>query len=131
MHKFRNVENKKFSIRARIRSFDYAISGIVTLIKNEHNARIHLFATICVVFAGFLLDISANEWIAVIFAIGFVFAMEAVNSAVEYLSDLISPEYNRLIKQAKDVAAAAVLFAAIAAACVGLIIFIPKILSLC
>lgn len=125
------MENKKFSLKARIKSFGYALRGMLTLVQNEHNARIHLFVTIFVIIAGFLLEVSSGEWIAIIFAIGFVFAMEAVNSAVEYLSDLISPDYNDLIKQAKDVAAAAVLFAAIAAVCVGLIIFIPKILNLC
>lgn len=125
------MENKKFSLNARIKSFGYALRGMLTLVQNEHNARIHLFVTICVIVAGLLLKVSSGEWIAIIFAIGFVFAMEAVNSAIEYLSDLISPDYNRLIKQAKDVAAAAVLFAAIAAVCVGLIIFIPKILNLC
>lgn len=125
------MENKKFNLKARIKSFSHALRGIFTLVQNEHNARIHLFATVCVVIAGFLLKLSSGEWISIIFAIGFVFAMEAVNSAIEYLSDLISPDYNRLIKQAKDVAAAAVLFAAITAASIGLIIFIPKLIALC
>lgn len=124
------MNDKHFSIKARLKSFTYAFNGIKSLIKNEHNARIHLCATICVIPAGFFFHLSAGEWIAVIFAIGFVFSAEAVNSAIEYLADFVSPGRQELIKQAKDVAAAAVLFAAIAAAAIGMIIFIPKILNL-
>lgn len=124
------MNNKKFSIKARLKSFRYAFNGIITLLRNEHNARIHLFATVCVIIAGFWLGLSATEWIAIVLSIGFVFSAEAVNSAVEYLADYVSPDYHKLIKHAKDVAAGAVLIAAIAAATVGLIIFIPKILEI-
>ena len=125
------MKKKKFSLKARAKSFRYAFSGIYTLIKIEHNARIHLCVTIGVLFSGFFFELSAAEWINLIFAIGLVFSAEAFNSAIEYLSDLVSPEYHPLVKKAKDVAAAAVLLTAIAAALIGLIIFIPKILSLC
>lgn len=125
------MKKKKFSLKARAKSFRYAFSGIYTLIKNEHNARIHLCVTMGVLFSGFFFELSAAEWINLIFAIGLVFSAEAFNSAIEYLSDLVSPEYHPLVKKAKDVAAAAVLLTAIAAALIGLIIFIPKILSLC
>lgn len=121
------MENKKFSIKARIKSFRYAFAGIVTLIKNEHNARIHLCVTVCVLTAGIGFDISVTEWIFVIFAIGFVLSAEAVNSAVEYLADFVSPGKNEQIKWAKDVAAAAVLIAAITAVFIGLIIFVPRV----
>lgn len=124
------MNDKHFSIKARLKSFAYAFNGIKALIKNEHNARIHLFATICVIPAGFFFDLPAGEWIAIIFAIGFVFSAEAVNSAIEYLADFVSPGRHELIKQAKDIAAAAVLFSALTAAIVGLIIFLPKIINL-
>ncbi|WP_294142770.1 diacylglycerol kinase family protein [uncultured Sanguibacteroides sp.] len=124
------MNDRKFSIKARIRSFRYAFQGIRTLIIHEHNARIHLLATLCVVTAGFLLDISNNEWIAVVFAIGLVFSAEAFNSAIEYLADLVSPDYNELIRKSKDVAAGGVLFTAIAAAIVGLLVFIPRLITL-
>lgn len=124
------MNDKHFSIKARLKSFAYAFNGIKALIKNEHNARIHLFATICVIPAGFFFDLPAGEWIAIIFAIGFVFSAEAVNSAIEYLADFVSPGRHELIKLAKDIAAAAVLFSAITAAIVGLIIFLPKIINL-
>ena len=80
--------------------------------------------------AGWLIGLSSTEWIAIVFAIGSVLAAEAVNSSIEALADLVSPEYNEAIKRTKDLAAGAVLILAISAAIVGLIIFIPKILTL-
>lgn len=124
------MKNKNFSVKARIHSFGYAFKGIVTLLRNEHNARIHLCAAFCTVTAGWFFNITTTEWMMVIFAIGFVFSAEAVNSAIEYLADTISPEQNDLIGKAKDIAAAAVLFAAIAAAIIGCLIFIPHIILL-
>jgi len=71
------------------------------------------------------------EWIAVVVAFGFVIAMEIVNSAIENIADFVSPEKHEMIKKIKDLAAAAVLIAAITAFIIGLIIFVPKILLLC
>ena len=71
------------------------------------------------------------EWVAIVFAIGSVFAAEAVNSSIEALADLVSPGYNEAIKRTKDLAAGAVLILAIAAAVVGCLIFIPKLLYWC
>lgn len=124
------MKNKKFSFKARIRSFRYAFKGIVTLLRNEHNARIHLCAAFCTIVAGWVFDITTTEWVTVVFAIGFVFSAEAINSAIEYLADTMSPGPNELIGKAKDVAAAAVLFAAIAAAIIGCLIFIPYVILL-
>lgn len=123
------MNKEKFSLRKRLKSFTYAFHGIGILIKNEHNAWIHLFAAVCVVIAGFVFRISVTEWSIVVLAIGTVLAAEAVNSAIEALSDLVSPGYHELIRKAKDLAAGAVLLVAIAAATVGLIIFIPRILT--
>lgn len=80
--------------------------------------------------AGALLGLSRMEWVAVVVVIGAVLAAEAVNSSIEALADLVSPEYNEAIKRTKDLAAGAVLLMAIAAAIVGLIIFIPKIATI-
>lgn len=113
-----------------MRSFGYAFSGIRTLLHDEHNSRIHVFAMACVVVCGFLLGISRMEWCVVALCCGGVLMGEAMNSAVEAIADLVSPEFHPLIKKAKDVGAAGVLMMAIAAATAGLIIFIPKILSL-
>lgn len=119
------MKDKIFSIKDRLRSFKYAFKGIHTLIRNEHNARIHLCAAILVVCAGLFFGITRDEWIAVIFAIGFVFSAEAVNSAIEYVADALTTNPNKLIGKAKDLAAGAVLLAALTAAIIGCIIFIP------
>lgn len=123
------MKNEGFTFRKRIRSFRYAFNGIWLLITREHNAWIHCFAAISVVIAGAILGLSRMEWVAVVIVIGAVLAAEAVNSSIEALADLVSPEYNEAIKRTKDLAAGAVLLMAIAAAIVGLIIFIPKISS--
>lgn len=122
------MKNNGFTLRKRLASFKYAFNGIRLLIQKEHNAWIHCFATIFVIIAGFLFGLSKMEWIAIIIVIGSVFAGEAINSSIEALADEVSPEYNEGIKRVKDLAAGAVLFMAIAAAIVGLIIFLPKIL---
>jgi diacylglycerol kinase len=125
------MKNEPFSIAKRLKSFVYAFNGLRVLIKEEHNARIHAVTTIFVIVLGAWLGISTSEWIAIIFAIGFVFAMETVNSAIENLADFITKEKQDTIKKVKDLAASAVLISAICALIVGLVIFIPKILKLC
>lgn len=122
------MKNNGFTFHKRIKSFGYAFNGIRLLIKNEPNAWIHCFATVCVLIAGILFRISQLEWIAIIFAIGNVFAAEAINSALEALADYVSPEYQEAIKRTKDLAAGAVLFLAITSVIVGCIIFIPYII---
>ena len=125
------MDTNRFSIKRRLKSFRYAFSGLRVLVREEHNARIHLFATVCVIVMGVLLRISCTEWVAVALAIGLVFGMEAINSAVENICDFVCPERDARIKKIKDLAAAAVLLSAIAALAVGLFIFIPKIMSIC
>ena len=117
------------SIRRRLNSVHFALKGVTDLVKSQPNARIHLFATTLVIIAGFYFNISRIEWIAVIFCIAMVFSLEAVNTALEYLTDLVSPEHHPLAGKAKDVAAAAVLIAVIGAVAVGLLVFIPHLLK--
>ncbi len=124
------MNKRRFSFRDRHLSFRYAFQGIRFLMRNEYNAWIHLFVTIAVLIAGFAFGLPLMEWIAVCFAIGFVFAMEAVNTAIEFLCDFVSPERRELIGRVKDLTAGAVLFAAITAAVIGGLIFIPKIVAL-
>lgn len=123
----KSMKNSGFTWRKRLRSFKYAFHGIWLLVRYEHNAWIHCFAAVCVLLAGFLLNLSAEEWIVIAFAIGLVLAAEAINSSIEALADLVSPEYNEAIKRTKDLAAGAVLILAITAAIVGFIVFIPKL----
>jgi len=120
-------KNNKFSIKSRIKSFDYAFQGILFFIKTQHNAWIHLLMAIVVVVFGFIYELSTTEWCLIIFAIGMVFSTEIINTALEYVSDLVSPEKNLKVKRIKDLAAGGVLISAIMAAIIGLIIFIPKI----
>ena len=124
------MKQEKFSIRKRLKSFTYAFAGLKVLFREEHNSRIHLFATVCVIVSGVLLKISLLEWVAVAFAVGLVFSGEIFNSAVEDLSDVVCPERDERIKKVKDLAAAAVLVNAITAAVIGLLVFLPKIIQL-
>ena len=126
----KNDPKKKFSLRTRLKSFRYAFRGISTLITYEHNARIHLFILVFVIVLGILLRIRESGWMAILFVSGLVFVSECFNTAVEYLSDLISDERNEKIKRAKDVAAAGVLISAIISVITGLIIFLQGIISL-
>lgn len=121
------MKNDGFSLKKRLRSFVYAFNGIRLLIRHEPNARIHCLAAVCVVLLGGIFRLSSSEWICIILTIGLVFAAEAINSSIEALADKVSPEYDEAIRRTKDLAAGAVLILAIAAAIVGLIIFIPKL----
>lgn len=120
------MDQQKFSIRARIRSFKYAWNGLKTLFIFEHNARIHALAALLVLILSWVLKISALEWLAVVGAIALVFIAELVNSSIEKLADVISPGTNHKIGLVKDMAAAAVLVAAIFAIIVFGIVFLPK-----
>lgn len=120
----------KFSFKKRIASFGYAWQGIRYLISQEHNAWIHCFAAVCVVTAGFAFGITRYEWISVILCIGAVLAAEGFNTAIEKLVDLVSPEQHPIAGTVKDVAAGAVLITAIAAACIGLLVFGPYLAAL-
>lgn len=96
----------------------------------EHNARVHLFAAVAAVCIGIFLQLSALEWIAVIVVIGLVFITEIMNTAIENMANFVSPEYHVQIKVIKDLAAAAVLIAAITAVVTAVFIFLPKFIAL-
>lgn len=125
------MTKQKFSISKRLASFTYAFNGLRILLQKEHNARIHVFAALCVIVAGFIFNISTMEWIAVLLSIGFVISFEIINSSIEHIADFIHPEKHEKIKAIKDLAAAGVLTSAITALIIGLLIFIPKIFVLC
>jgi diacylglycerol kinase (ATP) len=108
-------------------SFRFAFNGILHLLKTENNAKFHLLATILVICAGFFFQINNIEWLVIITLIGLVWSAEAFNTAIEKLCDIIMPSKNIEIGKTKDIAAAGVLFIALAALIIALIIFIPKI----
>ena len=124
------MKNNKFSIKKRAKSFKYAFNGIRLLFLEEHNSRIHAVAAICAIVTGIILKILILEWIALSFAIGFVFVVEIINSSIENTADLISLEKSDKIKRIKDLSAAAVLISSLSALVIGGLIFIPKIVSL-
>ncbi len=111
----------------RARSFGHAFRGLGILLRSQQNARIHALASVLVVLAGAAFRISVAEWGLVVFAMASVWAMEAANTAIEFLVDLVSPGQHPLAAKAKDVAAAAVLVSAIGAAIVGLLVFGPHL----
>ena len=117
-------------IDKRRKAFKYAGRGFGSMLKNEAHAKIHFFAAVAVIIAGFIFDVTSTEWCLIALCIGGVFMAEAFNTAIEKLADRISRDHDPLIGSAKDVAAGAVLIMAIAAAIVGCIIFIPKIIGL-
>ena len=124
------MNNEHFSIKKRIKSFSYAFAGLKVLFKEEHNSWIHAVAAVCAITAGFLLDISAIEWIAIIIVIGMVISAEIVNSSLERTADFIKAERDDRKRDIKDLGAAAVLVCAITAAITGIIIFLPKLIAL-
>lgn len=122
-----NKEPQKFSIIDRLKSFKYAFNGLRLFFINDHNGRVHLCAAIVAIGLSFYLKLSSLEWIAILGVIAAVIVAEIINSAIEKLADVISPDYHPKIKIVKDLAAAAVLVAAFLALVVGAIIFIPKL----
>jgi diacylglycerol kinase len=113
-------------MKNRIRSFGYAFKGIKAVFGNEANMNIHLIMSILVIVCGFIFKISITEWMLCIICFGLVISLEMLNSAIENLVNLVSPEQNKIAGKIKDISAGAVLIAAICAAIVGLIIFAPK-----
>lgn len=110
--------------------FSYAIKGIIAVIKTERNFRFHLVFLLLVVTFGFFFKLHAFEWIAVVIVSGMVLASEIVNTTIEKIIDYIKPEYHPVAGFIKDAAAGAVLISAITAATTGLIIFLPKLLTI-
>ncbi|MGQ0559639.1 MAG: diacylglycerol kinase family protein [Sphingosinicella sp.] len=104
--------------------------GLRHFAATEHNGWIHAGATAAVVVTGILCRLTANEWLWIVLAIVLVWLAEALNTAIERLADAVTLEPNDNIRFAKDVAAGAVLMAAIAAVAIGLVIFGPRLLAL-
>lgn len=115
----------KYDFKKQLRSFGFAWQGIKSCIGKEQNLSFHLITSTVVVVAGFIFDITRVEWLIIILCIGVVVAAELFNTAIERLVDLVSPGRHPIAGQVKDIAAGAVLVCAVAAAIIGLIIFVP------
>ena len=114
-------------LRSRLRSFRFAFQGIYQLFVSQPNAQIHLLATVVIVAIGFWLKLAVWEWCAIVICIALVLLVEALNTAIEYVVDLVSPEPHPLAGKAKDVAAGAVLMSVIICGIVWGVIYLPKL----
>jgi diacylglycerol kinase (ATP) len=121
-------ERQPFRVSARLRSFRYALRGIAAVLQSQHNAWIHAAASLLVVGAGLAIGLGRLEWCALILAMVAVWAAEALNTAFEALCDVASPSLHPMVERAKNVAAGAVLIAAMGAAVVGGLVFVPHLL---
>ena len=119
----------RFSIAARLKSFTFAFEGFAFMLRTQHNAWVHLVATIGVVALGFALQVNADAWRWLIAAMALVWVAEAMNTAFEHLCDVVSPQFSESVKRSKDIAAASVLVCVIAAALLGAITLAPYIIA--
>ncbi|RDU35415.1 diacylglycerol kinase family protein [Neobacillus piezotolerans] len=110
-----------------LKSFVYALSGIGSAIKRERNLQIHIFAGTVAIGLSILFSISKMEWLFILLAIAGMLSLELLNTAVERVVDLVTEEFHPIAKQAKDIAAGAVLVYACLSLLIGAIIFLPKI----
>lgn len=108
----------------------YAYHGMIQMFRKDSHFFIHLVITIAVIFLSFVFPLSIVEWLFVMSAIFSVLSTEAINTSIEYVVDLVTEDYHELAKFAKDISAFAVLLTSLYAVMVGLIIFMPKIISL-
>ncbi|MFI0429255.1 diacylglycerol kinase family protein [Mariniflexile sp. HMF6888] len=111
----------------RIKSVGYAFKGAIMLLRNEASVKVQFTIALLVTAAGFFFDISLNEWISQLLAIGLVMSMEGINTAIEEMANFIHPEHHNKIGLIKDIAAGAVFFSSIFAIIIGFIIYLPKI----
>ncbi|MGB4961522.1 MAG: diacylglycerol kinase family protein [Streptococcus suis] len=123
-----NNSKNRWKNRELMSSLDFAVSGLITAFKEERNMRKHAVSAILVILAGLVFQVSVTEWLFLLLSISLVMAVEIVNSAIENVVDLASDyHFSMLAKNAKDMAAGAVLFVSGFALLTGLIIFVPKI----
>jgi diacylglycerol kinase len=120
----------KTSFNARLKSVTYALQGMLHLVRTQPNARLHLLAAFLVCAAGLYFDLSRAEWLWITAAVVLVWSAEAFNTALEQLADALHPEPHPGIGRAKDMAAAAVLIAALGAAVIGMLVFMPHLVNL-
>ncbi|MCX5660044.1 MAG: diacylglycerol kinase family protein [Planctomycetota bacterium] len=118
-----------FTFTGRIRSVRFALQGLRLMIASQRNAQLHFAATLAVVAAGLALRLSRDEWCWIVVACVGVWTAEALNTAFEFLCDVASPDFHPAVKNAKDVAAGAVLLAAIGAAVIGLLVLGPHVVD--
>ncbi|MEN6578427.1 MAG: diacylglycerol kinase family protein [Phycisphaerales bacterium] len=125
-----NGNHGSFTISGRMKSVRNALHGMALMLKSQHNAWLHAFASLCVLILGRLFRLSDAEWCWIILAIMAVWTAEALNTALEFLADAAKPEFHPLVKDAKDVAAGGVLISAIGSVAIGLLVLGPYFLDI-
>jgi diacylglycerol kinase len=118
--------NSQANMKKTIKSFGYAGRGIRFVFGTETNMKIHLVVCGLVIVCGFIFHISLIEWMFCLLCIGLVVGMEMINTSIENIVDLVSPNHHPLAGKAKDIAAGAVLICVIISVVIGLLIFVPK-----
>ncbi|WP_276498416.1 diacylglycerol kinase [Pontibacter litorisediminis] len=116
--------------KKRYNSFKFAFRGINAAVRSEPHMRLHILSALGVVGLGLALGVTKTEWCLLVGSMGLVITAEILNTAIETVVNLVSPEFHQLAGKAKDLAAGAVLVAAMAAAVIGTIIFLPYLLAL-
>ena len=113
-------------LKNRWKSIGFALKGAILLIRTEASIKIQIFITLVMTALGFYLEISNTEWVLQIMAIAMVLGIEGLNTAIEKMADFVQPEFDLKIGFIKDVSAGAVMLVSVAAAIIGLIIYLPK-----
>ena len=126
----RDERKRQKGLKKFFHSFTYPIKGLKYAYRNEQNLAVDVGVSLLVLIAGVIFKLEKTEWLVVILTIGAVISLELINTAIEAVVDMVTEEYHPLAKVAKDTSAAAVFVIAIVAAIVGLIIFLPKVISL-
>lgn len=121
------MDYKPFDVKKFTKSFNYAVSGVISLLRTEQNARVHAVAVIFVGTMAYILEIPRTEAAILFMAVIMVFAVEIINTAIEKVFDLCHPESHEIIRYVKDAMAGAVLISAIIAFVVAMLIFLPHI----
>jgi diacylglycerol kinase (ATP) len=113
-----------------VRSFGYALEGVSIMLRTQPNFLVHLTAAVAVIVLAVLVDLSPGELAVVVLTIAVVIIVECLNTVLETLCDLVSPEFHPLVKRAKDVSAAAVLIGATASVIIAVLLFAPHLAAL-
>lgn len=127
--KDKKIMSSPYKNKSFLDSFRHAFQGVATAFKEERNMRFHIFSAIVVIICSYFLSLSINEWLWIILIIFLVIIMEIINTVIENITNLISPNYNLLAKKIKDMAAAVVLITSFMALLIGGIILLPKIIN--
>ncbi|MEN9303317.1 MAG: hypothetical protein RL264_1746 [Bacteroidota bacterium] len=114
-------------MKKMLRSFGFALEGIVYLLRTERNFQVHFFLFWVLLITAFFFKINSSEWLAILICSALVFSLEAVNTAIEILCNKVQPHHDPQIKTIKDISAAAVVISAILSVVVALVIFVPRI----